>query len=731
MTHPTLARTAALLVVLCGTTAAIAAGPVYWDWPADRPFAETTLDGAALGPDGNLRGGLGMRDLGPDGPEVFWRVVPDGRGGYLVGSGHGGEIHRVDLDGGAELVATLEGTEVFSLQARDDGSLLAGCGPEGGFYLVAASGEVTPLGSVAGGYVWDIEIRPGDPSEVWLAAGSPAAVYRYRAREDQLEEILSLPAQNALDIHFDGAGDLWVAAQGPGLVYRLDPDRPDALDLVFETEQDEARQFIAGPEGDLFLLALEPEDLGLEAGGNGGGNGRNGPPPALLALLDQVDGPAIDRAALYRLAPDGGVTTHWSGPLDLMIAAWSPARGWLAAGPLTADGDRAVLHALTPPAGAHPVASWPGGDVLDLHVDPAGAVLAAQAHPGTLALLGEDASDRREAVSPPLDAGRPVRWGRLAWSGDGFDRDPRWSVRGGNRALPDDSWTDWSAEWTGDDQAIDLQPCRYLQWRVRFPGAGSAGRVTAVTVSAWRDNLPPVIDHFAEERLQQMNFGPMGGRSDNVTQTFRSGLQAEFSQGSVEDRLVAPDRVAVGRTVRIFTWAGSDPDGDRVTFDLEFRARGAAAWRPIVTGSPEMLGSWDTSTVTDGSYDLRLTARDGRDNPAHLAAASSRQLGPVTVDNTPPEVKDATFAPEEGGLRIRLEAADRASALAWAVVELPDGSRERLDPVDGICDSRREKWDAVVAWPRDGRTAGPRPWTFAVEVGDLGGNTRRTEGEWK
>jgi hypothetical protein len=255
--------------------------------------------------------------------------------------------------------------------------------------------------------------------------------------------------------------------------------------------------------------------------------------------------------------------------------------------------------------------------------------------------------------------------------------------------------------------------------------------VTAVTVSAWRDNLPPVIEHFAEERLQQMNFGPMGGRSDNVTQTFRSGLQAEFSRGSVDERLVGPDRTVVGRKVRLFTWAGSDPDGDRLTWDLEFRPEGSAAWRPIVAGIPEMLGSWDTSEVGDGSYDLRLTVRDDRDNPGALAAASSRVLGPVVVDNTAPRITRAEFTPAEGGLRVRLKVEDAASPLAWAVVELPDGGRERLDPVDRICDSRTEEWDVLVAWPRAGRAAGAGPWTLAVEIGDLGGNVVRTAREWE
>ncbi len=57
------------------------AGPVYWDWPDDRAFSELELNGTALAQNGHLAAGLTARDLGLDGPEVFWTTVPDGDGG--------------------------------------------------------------------------------------------------------------------------------------------------------------------------------------------------------------------------------------------------------------------------------------------------------------------------------------------------------------------------------------------------------------------------------------------------------------------------------------------------------------------------------------------------------------------------------------------------------------------------------------------------------------------------
>ena len=87
------------LVVLASTVLAwsglaLGAGPVYWDWPDDRAFSELELTGAAVDQNGHLAPGLTARDLGLDGPEVFWTTAPDGDGGFYVGTGHGGEFHR-------------------------------------------------------------------------------------------------------------------------------------------------------------------------------------------------------------------------------------------------------------------------------------------------------------------------------------------------------------------------------------------------------------------------------------------------------------------------------------------------------------------------------------------------------------------------------------------------------------------------------------------------------------
>ncbi|MCB1185141.1 hypothetical protein KDM41_17110 [bacterium] len=721
-----------LLLLAGGPT--LAAGPVFWDWPADRAMDELELEGATLDDAGHLVAGMTARPLGPDGPEVCWTAVPDGDGGYFTGTGHGGEIHHLDAQGKGRVHARLEGTEIFALLRLPGGDLLAGCGPEGYLFRVGRDGAARVVGTVAEGYVW--ALSAGADGRVWIAAGSPAALYRYGPADDAFGRVAGFDAQNALDVLARPDGGVLVATQGPGLVFRVDAKGQSRL--VHETAQDEARQFIIGPEGAVFLLALRTADDLDEAAGRPGGVAPS-PPPALLALLGGEPTPETPAAALYRIGEDDRVETWWSGPDELLTAAWSERWGWLAGGPLGDDESHATLQRLIPPRSQHVLARWEGGDVLQILVDPDGGepLAACQAHPGAVVVLGDNGHLPRQATSPPLDGGRPVQWGRLGWQGDAPQAGLRWSVRGGNRSVPDETWTAWSDAWTDADHAIDLPPTRFLQWRVAFPAGRKAtgARVTSVAVSAWQDNLPPVIADFQLEQLQDITLGGMISGSDNVTQRFRSGLQAEFSRGAAEDDWPGPVRGGLGRPVRIFTWQGSDPNGDRLTYRLAYRRQGGDAWRPLPTSRPdrfetrETLLSWDTTEVADGVYEVRLTASDERDNPAGRTLGASRILGPIRVDNTAPEITDFRLEAIPTGFRVRCRARDAGHVLGGARIFLPDGSVERLDPVDRICDSPDEKFAAEVAWPRDGAPTGVVPWRVRLEVRDLAGNLQVVEGD--
>ncbi|MBD3222794.1 hypothetical protein GF314_16325 [bacterium] len=711
-------------LILALPVAAMAAGPAFWDSPQDVPFTDGDLDGAGLDARGALVPGFTAEGVLADSSLVFWTAIVDGRGRTWLGSGHDGRVWRLDDDDEVDLVAHLETEEVFALAPREDG-VLAGCGPGGQLVQIDDDGGLATVATVPGGYVWDL--AAGDDGDVYVAAGNPAMIHRLTA-DGELETLAALPCNNALDVAVLEDGTLLVAAQGPGRVFHVRPDQGDWA-LVLALEQDEVRQVVQGPDG-WYALGYQTESGGNGSGGNGRGfgsdqDGSNGPLDIMVTASADVK---QVRSVLYRLGDPSPVRV-WSSEHVIASVAWSVDHGWLAAG-AREDGGPSELFALDWPNVRRPIAAWDGGDVVELVLlpddDRPDRLLATQANPGRVTRLGATPDGEARAVSAPLDGRHTLRWARLTWQGNVGGDQPRFAVRVGMSRRPDATWSDWYDLGRGRDLVLDdVPPSRALQWRVTVP---SGSRVTGVTVSAVEPNLAPAIARFGIEAAGPMLMGGLVPGQDNITQQLPSGLKVEYNLGSRPDDRAPRERTDALRPLRTFTFHGIDPNEDRLTYRLSYRALGESTWRPLNGPTRDQVYTWDTSRLADGDYEVRLMVDDGLDNPPDRRLSAVRTLGPVRVDNTAPELSDWTLAHRHDGFTIELEAHDRFGPLAGAALVLPDGTRRRLDPVDGVCDSAEERFAREVTFPALGEAAPPRPWSVRVQVWDLQGNVAETTG---
>jgi hypothetical protein len=712
-----LALPVAMILLVSAPATVLAAGPQFWDSPARIPFTEGELDGAGLDAGGSLVPGLQATPVLSDSSLVFWSAAVAGDGTIDVGGGHQGRVWRVDRRGQASLLADLQAEGVFSL-LRDGDQLLAGCGPGGQVFAIDRRGDAVLRGTVPGGFVWDLE--RGSDGVVYLAVGSPAAVYRL-AGAGEPELVVELPASNALDLAIKDDGTLLVATQGPGRVFAVQP-RQGAWELVLALDQDEGRQVLRGPDGWYALgFQAEPEQ------GSGNQSSLSLDPFEIMVTANAEIQPV--RVALYRL--DGPVPHRvWSSERGLTSVAWSDDHGWLGAGSREENGPTRLFN-LTMPNGSQPIATWDGGDVLELLVvgqdSGPDALLAVQAHPSRVTRLGVADKGAAQALSAPLDGRIPVRWGRLTWQGAAGGDEPRFSVRTGLSVKPDATWSDWQDLGRGRDLDLARLPAsRALQWRVTLP---EGSRVDAVSVSALAPNLPPQITLFEIQPAgEMMRGGMMAQASENVTQRLENGLQIEYSTQRREDRRLDRERAAALRPLRTVTWHARDPNEDRLVFRLFQRREGEAVWLPLGAATRDQVQTWDTAALPDGHYELRLVVSDHLDNPGDLAASAERVLQRVPVDNTPPELTNWELSHHRDGFQIKLRARDAFGPIAGAEVVLPDGSTQRLDPVDGICDSRTEDFDAVIAYPQAWSRSVPKPWTVRVRVWDLQGNLAAADG---
>jgi hypothetical protein len=141
--------------------------------------------------------------------------------------------------------------------------------------------------------------------------------------------------------------------------------------------------------------------------------------------------------------------------------------------------------------------------------------------------------------------------------------------------------------------------------------------------------------------------------------------------------------------LQTIAWKGEDVDDDQLMFTLQHRRDGDTEWRDLRSGLTGSIFVWDTSTVPDGRYYVRVRASDAPSNAADRALVGSRESDPIDVDNTPPTLD---IGPPSANQPLSVVVRDGRSAIARLEYSIRGGEWQLVYPVDGLADSPEERY---------------------------------------
>src|SRR5205807_6480232 len=81
---------------------------------------------------------------------------------------------------------------------------------------------------------------------------------------------------------------------------------------------------------------------------------------------------------------------------------------------------------------------------------------------------------------------------------------------------------------------------------------------------------------------------------------------------------------AEANRIQTITWEAEDANGDALQYALHFRTGAKAPWILVKEKLTEIHFDWDTRTVADGRYEIRVTASDAAGNPPGEGKVGSR-----------------------------------------------------------------------------------------------------------
>ncbi|HYE85006.1 MAG TPA: WD40 repeat domain-containing protein [Vicinamibacterales bacterium] len=697
----------------------MSAAPAFWQAATQADFLRGDVDQLSIDEHGRVTLGPTLTRVHDAAAPFIWTIAAGADGAWFLGTGNDGKVIRVDRNGQGSVFYDSTELEVHALAAAPNGGLYVGTSPDGRIYRVDAKGQASVFFDPDDKYIWSLAVdRDGS---VFAGTGDKGTVYKITP-DGKGSRFFASKTAHAVSLAFDANRQLLVGTGAPGRVFRVDAAGKGFL--LLDTTYQEIHAIRVDPKGVIYAAAQSGR---AQSGGDSLPEAPVVPPPVTPSIPNvsteitsmtvvDVGGSApsgssssSDRrsnmtGAVYRVQPDGLWDEWWSAkddaPYDIAIEA-----------------DGAVL-----------VATGSKGKLFRLSGDPVSAVLLTRvpaqqatmiaragdrtfvttANPGLLMAVATSRATRGTFDSDVKDARLVSTWGVVSWrAATPAGTSVEIFTRSGNTRTPDEAWSEWNGPYrNAQGSQITSPKARYLQWRAVLTGSATATPVLTSLSSAYLPrNIRPQVASITVHPpgvVFQKPFSSGETEIAGLDEDAQDQRAAQSGPGSVG--APALGRKIFQRGLQTFQWKADDDNNDELSYDVFYRREGDTTWRALKVDLRDTLLVWDTSSVPNGTYVLKVLASDRRSNPADTALAGELESSSFEIDNVAPTVQIAALRREGTRFIVPADVRDADSAVSKVEYSLDAQRWQPAFSTDGILDGRQEVFEIRLDADATGRT---------------------------
>jgi hypothetical protein len=691
-----------------------ASSPKFFQSATQSDFLKGDVENLSIDSNGQLTLGPATELVFETSAPFLWSMIAESDGSIFVGTGNEGKVFRIDPQGKGSLFFDSTELEAHALAPAPNGGVYVGTSPDGRIYKVDRNGTASTFFSSDDKYIWALAVDA--KGNLFAGTGDKGIIYKITP-DGKGTPFYKTNATHATALAFDKTGNLLAGTGTPGKVLRIDAE--GKAFVLLDSPFQEIRTLRFDDKGTLYVTALS---------GRGGGGGApvlsddradrpaaaepRAPIPSVsvevtsMSIVD-VGGssglPAredrrMPKGAVYRISPDGVWDQLWESRDDSPYDLTFDQGGTLVVG----TGSKGKIYRLEgDPPRPTLLARASAQQVTAFHKDARGRLYYATANPGKLFRLSPERAPRGTYESEVRDAQMVSTWGAVSWRATtpAAGRIEMYT-RSGNTETPDDTWSAWSAAYVNAEGSPVTSPkARYLQWRAVLTGQGAGPVLTSVTAAYLQRNLRP--------QVRSITVHPPGIVFQKPFTTGDPELAGFEDQSTPERRLAAAASAQPGsssslgrrtyqKSLQTLIWKADDENDDDLVYDVLYRREGETAWKTLRKATPDAILVWDTTTIPNGTYFVKIVASDSPSNPTGTALTGEFDSTAFEVDNTPPSITIGAVRVAGGRTLVPFDVKDDHSPVQ-RVEFSQDGQRWRgVFPVDGIADSRDEHYELAL-----------------------------------
>jgi sugar lactone lactonase YvrE len=707
----------ALAFLLLGLSAG-AAGPVFWQTSTRSDFLKGDVENLSIDHEGRLLLGPAVQVVHDSNSPFLWALIAAPDGSHFVGSGNEGKVYKVDKAGTWSSFYDAPELEVHALALAPGGGLYVGTSPQGKIYKLDAKGTATPFFDPKEKYIW--ALAADAKGNLFAATGDKGVIYRITA-DGKGEVFYRTKATHVVSMAFDRDGNLVAGTESPGMVFRIDPQ--GKAFVLMDSPFREIHAVRVDDEGTIYAAGVgakqSPEDRTAPESITGAGETtRPAAVPSVsteITAISMIDVASLSgtsdtkgtrreerRAAkggVYRIMPDGTNELVWESPDDSPYDLLLEPAGTLLIG--TGGKGKIYRVTLSDPPRVTLLARAPAQQVTQMLAGGAQGVLLASANPGKLFRMSTRQADRGTYVSDVHDSQTLSAWGTISWRAT----TPRGSqlqvfTRSGNSQIPDDTWSAWSDAYSNaDGQPMTSPKARFLQWKAVMGGTDSPV-LTSVTAAYLQKNVRPRVTSITVyppgvvfQKPFSTGEAEIAGFDDTTDTRPQTSGNQPTSLSSTVSSSPAMGRRVYQKGLQAFVWKAEDDNDDKLQYDVLYRRDDETTWRALRRGLTDPIFVWDTTSVPNGTYTVRVVASDAPSNPPGTAQTGEMDSTTFDIDNTPPVIRVTGVRREAKRVVLLFEVRDDQSAVQRVDFSIDAERWRAIYPKDGIADSRFEQYE--------------------------------------
>lgn len=613
-----------------------------------------------------------------------WCLAEDSQGNLYAGTGTDGRIFRITPDGASSLLFDSPEVNIHSLAIDSADNIYAGTSPDGLVYKISPDGQSTTLFKAEEKYVWALALD--EAGNLYAGTGTDGRIHKITPAGEN--SVLFDSEETHIMSLLYAKNTLYAGSEGSGIIYKITPE--GQAFVVYDTDEKEIHSLAMDAQGNLFAAATTDKEPG------GGQPQPNAPAPPPSAAPKEKES---RESSIYQVTPDGVVSKIWASESPLILSLVVDDNNNLTVG----TGDEGMIYTVTPEKEFASLVKCEEAQVLAIRKSSTSTMFIATGNPGRIYRLSAEHPQEGTLESEPYDTKIISKWGDISWEHNAPESTAiSFVTRTGNSSKPDKTWSEWSAEYTAaSGQRITSPPARFIQWRAKLTTTDVVATplLKRVDVAYMQENIRPEIASIQiDPRKAEKKPSP-----PSAPPSAQKAPGSEPSAGGAE------------RTVE---WQAIDPNNDSMEYTIYYKGVDEQTWKLLKDELEKASYSWDSTSMPDGRYQVKIVASDKLSNPAGLAKTAEKISDPFEIDNTQPVISDITIAAVgDGTFRVAYTAEDRTSRINEATFSIDGQKWQLVFPIDNISDARKEEFSFTTPSELE---AGEH--TVVVKVTDAVGN---------